>query len=128
MRELAGRARAASAEGRLGALIEELERRGTYERRLAAVAAAAGGRTGHLAARLADPDPVVRHRALDTARRGGPGGPIAEPTRWGRPARTAPAPAVRRGHWCAPLVRPRTAHRARRTGRPDSGRAAPCSR
>ncbi|WP_438452583.1 hypothetical protein [Streptomyces asiaticus] len=73
MRELAGRARAASAEGRLGALIEELERRGTYERRLAAVAAAAGGRTGHLAARLADPDPVVRHRALDTARRGGPG-------------------------------------------------------
>ncbi|NEW74832.1 hypothetical protein G4H13_31840, partial [Streptomyces rapamycinicus] len=67
MRELAGRARAASAEGRLGALIEELERRGTYERRLAAVAAAAGGRTGHLAARLADPDPVVRHRALDTA-------------------------------------------------------------
>ncbi|WP_432253587.1 hypothetical protein [Streptomyces sp. HNM1019] len=73
MRELAGRARAASAEGRLGALIEELERRGTYERRLAAVAAAVGGRTGHLAARLADPDPVVRHRALDTARRGGPG-------------------------------------------------------
>ncbi|WP_230992681.1 hypothetical protein [Streptomyces endocoffeicus] len=73
MRELAGRARAASAEGRLGALIEELERRGTYERRLAAVAAAAGGRTGHLVARLADPDPVVRHRALDTARRGGPG-------------------------------------------------------
>ncbi|WP_240813250.1 hypothetical protein [Streptomyces sp. DASNCL29] len=73
MRELAGRARAASAEGRLGALIGELERRGTYERRLAAVAAAAGGRTGHLAARLADPDPVVRHRALDTARRGGPG-------------------------------------------------------
>ncbi|MFE1930824.1 hypothetical protein ACFW95_10705 [Streptomyces sp. NPDC059474] len=72
MRELAGRARAASAEGRLGALIEELERRGTYERRLAAVAAAAGGRTAHLAARLADPDPVVRHRALDTARRGGP--------------------------------------------------------
>ncbi|GAA1296753.1 hypothetical protein [Streptomyces javensis] len=73
MRELAGRARAASAEGRLGALIEELERRGTYERRLAAVAAPADGRTGHLAARLADPDPVVRHRALDTARRGGPG-------------------------------------------------------
>ncbi|GDY57818.1 hypothetical protein [Streptomyces violaceusniger] len=73
MRELAGRARAASAEGRLGALIEELERRGTYERRLAAVAAAASGRTGHLAARLADPDPVVRRRALDTARRGGPG-------------------------------------------------------
>ncbi|MEU8826995.1 hypothetical protein [Streptomyces sp. NPDC048636] len=70
MHELAVRTRAATARGELGALIVELERRGTYERRLAAAAASVGGRTGHLEERLLDPDPVVRHHALAVARDG----------------------------------------------------------
>ncbi|MFI0815462.1 hypothetical protein ACH4TX_02845 [Streptomyces sp. NPDC021098] len=64
MRELAGWVRAASAQGRLAVVIGELAGRGAYERRLAAAAAAIGGRTGHLEARLADPDPLVRGHAL----------------------------------------------------------------
>ncbi|MGY0057163.1 hypothetical protein ACWY4P_11440 [Streptomyces sp. LZ34] len=70
MRELALRARAASAHGQLAGLLEELSERGGYERALAATAAAAGGRTDYLERRLADPDPVVRGRALKAARRG----------------------------------------------------------
>ncbi|MBL1100928.1 hypothetical protein [Streptomyces coffeae] len=71
MHELAVRTRVATSRGELGALIGELERRGGYERRLAAAAAAVGGRTGHLQGRLLDPDPVVRHYALAVARDGG---------------------------------------------------------
>ncbi|MET7905355.1 hypothetical protein ABZS86_29365 [Streptomyces sp. NPDC005355] len=70
MRELAVRARAASDKGELGALLDGLGRGGAYERRLAVVVAAVGGRGDYLGARLADPDPVVRHRALRAARRG----------------------------------------------------------
>jgi hypothetical protein len=70
MRELALRARAASAHGQLAGLLEELSERGGYERALAATAAAVGGRTGCLERRLADPDPVVRGQALKAARRG----------------------------------------------------------
>ncbi|WP_432040227.1 hypothetical protein [Streptomyces cucumeris] len=70
MHQLAVRTRAATARGELGALIGELERRGVYGRRLAAAAAAVGGRTGHLRRRLLDPDPVVRHHALAVARKG----------------------------------------------------------
>ncbi|MGO4760495.1 hypothetical protein AB4212_69665, partial [Streptomyces sp. 2MCAF27] len=64
MRELALRARAASAHGQLAGLLEELSERGGYERALAVTAAAVGGRTGYLERRLADPDPVVRGHAL----------------------------------------------------------------
>ncbi|MGO4419038.1 hypothetical protein AB4Z54_09820, partial [Streptomyces sp. MCAF7] len=70
MRELALRARAASAHGQLAGLLEELSERGGYERALAVTAAAVGGRTGYLERRLADPDPVVRGHALKAARRG----------------------------------------------------------
>ncbi|MFD8380938.1 hypothetical protein ACFV2X_20715 [Streptomyces sp. NPDC059679] len=70
MRELALRARAASAHGQLAGLLDELSERGGYERALAATAAAVGGRTGYLELRLADPDPVVRGQALKAARRG----------------------------------------------------------
>ncbi|MGW3568104.1 hypothetical protein ACWDSL_30355 [Streptomyces sp. NPDC000941] len=70
MRELALRARAASAHGQLAGLLEELSERGGYERALAVTAAAVGGRTGCLERRLADPDPVVRGHALKAARRG----------------------------------------------------------
>ncbi|MEU1784598.1 hypothetical protein ABZ553_01410 [Streptomyces sparsogenes] len=70
MRELALRARAASARGQLSGLLDELSRRGGYERALAVTAAAVGGRTDYLEQRLADPDPVVRGHALGAARRG----------------------------------------------------------
>ncbi|EFL22094.1 vegetative cell wall protein gp1 (Hydroxyproline-rich glycoprotein 1), partial [Streptomyces himastatinicus ATCC 53653] len=64
MRELAVRVRAASAQGQLAALVGELTGRGAYEERLAAAAAAIGGRTGHLETLLTDPDPLVRCHAL----------------------------------------------------------------
>ncbi|MES4907504.1 MULTISPECIES: hypothetical protein [unclassified Streptomyces] len=70
MRQLALRARAASAHGQLAGLLEELSERGGYERALAATAAAVCGRTGYLEQRLADPDPLVRGHALKAARRG----------------------------------------------------------
>ncbi|MEU0806430.1 hypothetical protein [Streptomyces sp. NPDC005970] len=70
MRELALRARAASAHGQLAGLLEALSERGGYERGLAAMAAAVGGRTAYLEGRLTDPDPVVRGHALKAARRG----------------------------------------------------------
>ncbi|MFB0632629.1 hypothetical protein [Streptomyces sp. AB3(2024)] len=58
-----------SARGRLGPLLTELDALGPYERRLAALAALTAGKPGYLAARLADPDPVVRRYALRGARR-----------------------------------------------------------
>ncbi|MGR3932979.1 hypothetical protein [Streptomyces sp. BRA346] len=64
MRELAARVRAASAQGQLAGLVGELTGRGAYEERLAAAAAAIGGRTGHLETLLTDPDPLVRCHAL----------------------------------------------------------------
>ncbi|MFE6870470.1 hypothetical protein ACFVFS_28445 [Kitasatospora sp. NPDC057692] len=67
-RVLARRAREFAADGRLPALLADLERRGVYGRRLAAFAASAGGATGHLTERLTDPDPVVRGYALRAAR------------------------------------------------------------
>ncbi|MER5930975.1 hypothetical protein [Streptomyces sp. NPDC002054] len=58
-----------AARGGLRPLLTALDALGPYERRLAALAALTAGETGHLAARLADPDPVVRRYALRGARR-----------------------------------------------------------
>lgn len=58
-----------SARGRLGPLLTGLDALGPYERRLAALAALTAGEAEYLAARLADPDPVVRRYALRGARR-----------------------------------------------------------
>ncbi|MEE4419092.1 hypothetical protein [Streptomyces bugieae] len=55
-------------EGRLAPLLAELDTRGPYERRLAALAALAGEDADFLAGRLADPDPVVAGYALRAAR------------------------------------------------------------
>ncbi|WP_052397971.1 hypothetical protein [Streptomyces sp. NRRL F-5123] len=67
-RALAAWARERAGSGGLGTLLAELETRGTYGRRLAAVAACAGQDAGHLADRLADPDPAVRGHALRASR------------------------------------------------------------
>ncbi|MEW1638541.1 hypothetical protein AB0469_31350 [Streptomyces sp. NPDC093801] len=56
-------------KGELRPLLDALDALGPYERRLAALAALAGGEAGHLGARLADPDPVVRRYAVRAARR-----------------------------------------------------------
>ncbi|MET9573487.1 hypothetical protein ABZY34_31030 [Streptomyces virginiae] len=61
--------RLAAREGALRPLLTALDARGPYERRLAALAALTGGDIAHLAARLADSDPVVRRYALRGARR-----------------------------------------------------------
>ncbi|MFJ6785132.1 hypothetical protein [Streptomyces yangpuensis] len=61
--------RLAARDGALRPLLTALDAGGPYERRLAALAALAGGELGHLAARLADSDPVVRRYALRGARR-----------------------------------------------------------
>ncbi|MEV7506576.1 hypothetical protein AB0O57_01295 [Streptomyces sp. NPDC091201] len=53
----------------LAPLLAELDLGGPHERRLAALAALTGGAVPHLAARLADPDPVVRRYALRGAHR-----------------------------------------------------------
>ncbi|MFC5034286.1 hypothetical protein ACQFX6_39400 [Streptomyces sp. DSM 41987] len=58
---------AALASSDLLALLAELDGRGLYERRLAALAALAGRQARHLIDRINDPDPVVRryaHRAI----------------------------------------------------------------
>lgn len=58
---------AALASSDLLALLAELDGRGLYERRLAALAALAGRQARHLIDRIDDPDPVVRryaHRAI----------------------------------------------------------------
>ncbi|MFH8369614.1 hypothetical protein [Streptomyces sp. NPDC018031] len=60
-------ARRLADEGRLGAVLTDLDVRGPYERRLAALAATAGRDTGFLARRLADPDPVVAGYAVRAA-------------------------------------------------------------
>ncbi|MEU5129766.1 hypothetical protein [Streptomyces mobaraensis] len=54
--------------GTLTAVLDELDGRGDYERRLAALAALVGRQEHFLAARLADPDPVVAGYALRGAR------------------------------------------------------------
>ncbi|MFJ8165845.1 hypothetical protein ACIRBY_33685 [Streptomyces sp. NPDC096136] len=54
--------------GELRPLLDALDALGPYERRLAALAALVGGEAGHLAARLADPDPVVRRYAVRATR------------------------------------------------------------
>ncbi|WP_030827863.1 hypothetical protein [Streptomyces sp. NRRL S-98] len=61
--------RLAARDGALRPLLTALDARGPYERRLAALAALTGGDIEHLAARLADSDPVVRRYALRGARR-----------------------------------------------------------
>ncbi|GAB7029007.1 hypothetical protein AB0G35_12010 [Streptomyces sp. NPDC021749] len=55
-------------EGRLAPLLADLDARGPYERRLAALAALAGKDAGFLTGRLTDPDPVVAGYALRAAR------------------------------------------------------------
>ncbi|MBZ4320951.1 hypothetical protein JNW98_16515, partial [Streptomyces sp. SCA2-4] len=54
--------------GTLAAVLDDLDRRGDYERRLAALAALVGRQERFLAERLADPDPVVAGYALRGAR------------------------------------------------------------
>lgn len=61
-------ARRLAREGRLASLLTDLDARGPYERRLAALAALVGHDTGFLAERLADPDAVVAGYALRAAR------------------------------------------------------------
>ncbi|AWZ08411.1 hypothetical protein [Streptomyces sp. ICC4] len=68
LRLAATTARDLAAAGELDPVLEELNGRGRYERRLAALAAFAGRRTQYLCARLTDPDPVVRGYALRAAR------------------------------------------------------------
>lgn len=68
LRLTATTARDLAATGELDPVLAELSGLGRYERRLAALAAFAGRRTGYLGARLADPDPVVRGYALRAAR------------------------------------------------------------
>lgn len=70
MRALARRARDAAARGELGVLLRELSGRGTYERRLAAAAAAVGRDVGYLQVRIADPDALVRGYAVKAVERG----------------------------------------------------------
>ncbi|MGW0391801.1 hypothetical protein ACWDYJ_13080 [Streptomyces sp. NPDC003042] len=61
-------ARRLADRGELAPLLATLDALGPFERRLAALAALTGGDVPHLAARLADPDPVVRRYALRGAR------------------------------------------------------------
>ncbi|MEW2395305.1 hypothetical protein [Streptomyces sp. NPDC046862] len=61
-------ARRLADDGHLAPLLDDLDARGPYERRLAALAALVGGQAGFLAERLADPDPVVAGYALRAAR------------------------------------------------------------
>ncbi|MGW2271597.1 hypothetical protein [Streptomyces yangpuensis] len=61
--------RLAARDGDLRPLLTALDAGCPYERRLAALAALTVGELGHLAARLADNDPVVRRYALRGARR-----------------------------------------------------------
>ncbi|WP_328507820.1 hypothetical protein [Streptomyces sp. NBC_00391] len=61
-------ARSLADDGTLAPLLTELDGRGPYERRLAALAALVGRDAGFLAERLADPDPVVAGYARRAAR------------------------------------------------------------
>ncbi|MFE2148374.1 hypothetical protein ACFXA3_42865, partial [Streptomyces sp. NPDC059456] len=65
---LTATARELAGTGELSRVLSELDGRGRYERRLAALAALAARQTEYLAQRLADPDPVVRSRALRAVR------------------------------------------------------------
>jgi hypothetical protein len=71
MRALAGwtrgRVLSGDVEGGFRSLLDELDARGLYGRRLAAVAATIAGDAGFLEARLADPDATVRGHALKSA-------------------------------------------------------------
>ncbi|MFI8192034.1 hypothetical protein ACIF8T_25175 [Streptomyces sp. NPDC085946] len=69
LRYTAVTARRLAARDGLRPLLAALDALGPYERRLAALAALTAGDTAHLAARLGDPDPVVRRYALRGARR-----------------------------------------------------------
>ncbi|SDK27708.1 hypothetical protein [Streptomyces indicus] len=68
LRHLSLAARSLAAEGGLPEVLAELDGRGPYERRLAALAALVGRQAGFLEARLADPDRVIRGYALRAAR------------------------------------------------------------
>ncbi|MFE6974862.1 hypothetical protein [Streptomyces sp. NPDC057682] len=68
MRELAVRARALSASGEPRAVLDALDGGGPYERGTAVVAAAVGGDTEWIGARVGDPDPFVQGHALRVAR------------------------------------------------------------
>ncbi|MFH8590653.1 hypothetical protein [Streptomyces rimosus] len=70
MTELAARAREAAGRGTLAGLLAEWDTRGPYERRLAAFAARVAGDGAYLAARLTDPDAIVRAHALHAVRTG----------------------------------------------------------
>ncbi|KOT96685.1 hypothetical protein ADK86_16915 [Streptomyces sp. NRRL F-5755] len=70
MAELAARAREAAGRGTLAGLLAEWDTRGPYERRLAAFAARVAGDDAYLAARLTDPDAMVRAHALRAVRTG----------------------------------------------------------
>ncbi|MFD9434480.1 hypothetical protein [Streptomyces sp. NPDC060002] len=61
-------ARGLADDGTLAPLLAELDGRGPYERRIAALAALVGRDAGFLAERLADPDPVVAGYARRAAR------------------------------------------------------------
>ncbi|MFF6772054.1 hypothetical protein ACFY8W_00630 [Streptomyces sp. NPDC012637] len=69
LRQTAITAHRLARRGALRRLLADLDERGPYERRLAALAALTAGEAEHLAERLADPDPVVRRYALRGARR-----------------------------------------------------------
>lgn len=69
LRYTAVTARRLAARGELRPLLAELDSRGLYERRLAALAALTAGELDHIGSRLGDPDPVVRRYALRGARR-----------------------------------------------------------
>ncbi|WP_280714200.1 hypothetical protein [Kitasatospora sp. MAP5-34] len=66
--QLAKAVRSLAHTGDLPAVLAELDGRGLYERRLAALAALMGRQTDYLAERLADRDQVVRGYALRAAR------------------------------------------------------------
>ncbi|MFD7032403.1 hypothetical protein ACFWAR_30675 [Streptomyces sp. NPDC059917] len=68
MRAFVARVRDMGPE-RAAALAATLDRRGTYERVLGVLAASVAGDTARIAARLADPDAVVRGQALAVAAR-----------------------------------------------------------
>ncbi|MHA7958478.1 hypothetical protein ACX9I7_12055 [Streptomyces sp. L500] len=70
VRHIALWARELGARGELGAALAELSARGTYERRVAAMAATAGRDVTWLRARLTDPDPAVRGHSVTAVRRG----------------------------------------------------------
>lgn len=68
LKHLAHSARSLHPTDELPALVAELARRGTYERRLAVFAALVGRHTDFLAEALTDRDPVVRAYAMRAAR------------------------------------------------------------